>query len=41
MWPNPQETENLVAFAEEVLIGKFYFLYSAILLVVILHFEQI
>ena len=29
MWPNPQETTNLVTFAEEILNGKLYFLRSA------------
>ena len=26
MWPNPQETADLVTFTEEILNGKFYFL---------------
>ena len=28
MWPNPQETANLVTFTEEILNGKFHFLCS-------------
>ena len=28
MLPNPQETEDLVTFTEEVLNGKFHFLWS-------------
>ena len=28
MWPNPQETADLVTFAEKILNGKLYFLYS-------------
>ena len=28
MWPNPQETEDLVLFTEEILNGKFLFLCS-------------
>ena len=28
MWPNPQETVDLVTFAEEILNGKLYFLCS-------------
>ena len=31
MWPNPQETANLVTFAEEILKGKFRFLCSVVL----------
>ena len=30
MWPNPQETANLVRFTEEILNGKLHFLYSEI-----------
>ena len=30
MWPNPQETVDLVAFTEENLNGKLRFLYSAV-----------
>ena len=26
MWPNPQETADLVTFTEEILIGKLHFL---------------
>ena len=26
MWPNPQDTANLVTFTEEILNGKFHFL---------------
>ena len=26
MWPNPQETADLVTFTEEILSGKFHFL---------------
>ena len=26
MWPNPQETADLVTFTEEILNGKLYFL---------------
>ena len=29
MWPNPQETADLVTFTEETLQGKFHFLCSA------------
>ena len=29
MWPNPQETAELVTFTEEILNGKVYFLCSA------------
>ena len=28
MWPNPQETEDLVTFTEEMLNGKLHFLCS-------------
>ena len=28
MWPNPQETTDLVTFTEEILNGKLYFLCS-------------
>ena len=28
MWPNPQETADLVTFTEEILNEKFHFLYS-------------
>ena len=28
MWPNPQETADLVTFTEEILNGKFYYLCS-------------
>ena len=28
MWPNPQETSDLVAFTEEILNGKLHFLCS-------------
>ena len=28
MWPNPQETANLITFTEEILNGKLYFLFS-------------
>ena len=28
MWPNPQETPDLVTFTEEILNGKLYFLCS-------------
>ena len=28
MWPNPQETADLVTFTEEILDGKFHFLCS-------------
>ena len=30
MWPNPQETVDLVTFAEEILNEKIHFLYSEI-----------
>ena len=30
MWPNPQETADLVTFTKEILNGKFHFLYSVI-----------
>ena len=29
MWPNPQETADLVTFTEVILNGKLQFLYSA------------
>ena len=28
MWPNPQETADLITFTEEIFNGKFSFLYS-------------
>ena len=28
MWPNPQETVDLVTFTEEILNGKLHFLWS-------------
>ena len=28
MWPNPQETADLVTYTEEIFNGKLYFLYS-------------
>ena len=28
MWPNPQETSDLVTFTEKILNGKLYFLCS-------------
>ena len=28
LWPNPQETAELVAFTTEILTGKFQFFYS-------------
>ena len=28
MWPNPQETPDLITFTEEILNGKLYFLCS-------------
>ena len=28
MWPNPQETSDLVTFTEEILNGKLHFLCS-------------
>ena len=28
MWPNPQETMDLVTFSEEIINGKLYFLCS-------------
>ena len=31
MWPNPQETEDLITFTEEILNGKLHFLYSVCL----------
>ena len=30
MWPNPQETVDLVTFTEEILDGKLNFLWSAV-----------
>ena len=30
MWPNPQETADLVTFTEEILMENFYFLCSSI-----------
>ena len=30
MWPNPQETADLVTFTEEILNGKLHFLCSVI-----------
>ena len=35
MWPNLQETADLVTFAEEILNGKLLFLCSAIEVIVI------
>ena len=32
MWPNPQETEDLVTFIEEILNGKLHFLCNICLL---------
>ena len=32
MWPNPQETEDLVTFTEEILNGKLHFLCSELFL---------
>ena len=32
MWPNPQETADLVTVTEEILNGKLHFLYSAVFL---------
>ena len=29
MWPNPQETADLVTFTEEIINGKLYFLCNA------------
>ena len=37
MWPNPQETADLVTFAEEIFNGKLHFLCSDIIL---LHLKQ-
>ena len=31
MWPNPQETEDLVTFTEKILIRKLHFLRSGFL----------
>ena len=31
MWPNPQETEDLITFTEEILNGKLHFLCSELL----------
>ena len=31
MWPNPQETADLVTFTEETFYGKLHFLYDAAL----------
>ena len=31
MWPNPQETADLVTYAEEILNGKFQFFCGALL----------
>ena len=28
MWPNPQETADLVTFTEEILCGKLHFLFT-------------
>ena len=30
MWPNPQDSANLVTFTEEILNGKFHFLCSVV-----------
>ena len=30
MWPNPQETADLVTFTEEILNGKLHFLCSVV-----------
>ena len=34
MWPNPQETADLITFTEEILNGKLHFLCSV-------HYEKI
>ena len=31
MWPNPQETADLVTFTEEILTGKLYFFSSVVI----------
>ena len=31
MWPNPQETDDMVTFTEEILNGKLHFLCSEFL----------
>ena len=31
MWPNPQETADLLTFPEEILNGKLHFLLSVVL----------
>ena len=36
MWPNPQETADLVTFTEEILNGKLHFLCSATIELVII-----
>ena len=32
MWPNPQETVDLVTFTEEIVNGKLYFLCSGMII---------
>ena len=43
MWPNPQETVDLVTFAEEILNGKLHFFcsYTFVILVGIYYTAQI
>ena len=39
MWPNPQETADLVTFIEKILNGKLHFLCSAIYFLINLEFS--
>ena len=41
MWPNPQETADLVTFTEEILNGKIHFLCSAWFSLEPLHFNPL
>ena len=41
MWPNPQETADLVTFTEEILNGKLHFLCSASSILALLFFPYI
>ena len=34
MWPNPQETADLVKFTEEILNGKLHFLCSGLTIII-------
>ena len=40
MWPNPQETVDLVTFTEEILNGKLYCFYNDAVIVAMTHIVQ-